>query len=179
MLSIMDENHLKFMANSLAPVVVEYLNEHATPADGLDYRYSVCIKMKDIYNKYHWHLVDTVVTEINANGFPLTTLIICTNINQIKRDQLIYYNIMKKNRDGVYEVMLEGTEGNLENEYKLTPRELQIVNLIGQGHTNKQIAHKLSISLNTVQTHRKSILRKTKCTGTAELATFAFSRGLL
>lgn len=177
--SIMEEKQLKFMVNSLVPVVFKHLSENATLADGKDYRYSVCVKMKDIYNNYHWYLLDTIVVETNSNGFPTSTVIICTNIHQFKRDQLVYYNVMKKNSDGVYEVILEGTEDNRENEYKLTPREIQIVNLIGLGYTNKEIADKLFISLNTVQTHRKSVLKKTKCSGTAELTNFAFSRGLL
>lgn len=177
--SIMEERQLNFMVNSLVPVVFKHLTENATVADGTDYRYSVCVKMRDVYNNYRWYLLDTVVAETNPKGFPTTTVIICTNIHQFKRDELVYYNIMKKNNDGVYEVMLEGTEDNKENEYKLTPREIEIVNLIGQGFTNKEIAGKLFISLHTVQTHRKSVLRKTKCSGTAELTNFAFSRGLL
>jgi DNA-binding CsgD family transcriptional regulator len=123
--------------------------------------------------------VDTVIIEVSDFGFPVRTLITCTNINHFKKDECLYYNIVKKNSDGIYQVMLEGIANNINDDYKLTAREIEIVNLIAQGNTNKQIANKLFISLNTVQTHRKSILRKTKCNGTAELTNFAFARGLL
>jgi len=47
----------------------------------------------------------------------------------------------------------------------LTPRELEIFQLVGQGRPNKQIAAELFISLRTVESHRKSISRKLKSSG--------------
>src|SRR5690349_6141722 len=52
---------------------------------------------------------------------------------------------------------------------KLTDRELQIMALIGQGFTNKEIAQKLYISLETVKSHRKHLLLKTDSRNTAML----------
>ena len=79
----------------------------------------------------------------------------------------------------MYEVVYEGTAENEPNEYNLTPRELEVINLISLGYSNKRVADALSISILTVQTHRKRIIKKVKCKGTAELTNFAFSRGLL
>ena len=177
--AILHEKHIKFMLNLLFPVVLQYFKENATALTGMDYRFTCCAKLKNIYHNFEWYLIDTTVIQTDANGFPLKTLITCTNINQFKKDEHVYYNILKKNNDGVYEIMLEGTENDEFDEYHLTPREIQIVNLISQGFLNKQIADKLSITTHTVQTHRKNILKKTKCQGTAELTNFAFSRGLL
>lgn len=50
----------------------------------------------------------------------------------------------------------------------LTPRELEIFQLVGHGHGNKQIAAELFISQRTVESHRKAISRKMKSSG-AEL----------
>jgi DNA-binding CsgD family transcriptional regulator len=162
-ISIIKPEHRDFLVNNLLPTVLKYFKEHSTQATGTDFRYTCCMRLKNIYDVYH----------------PVRTLVTATNISQFKKDELVYYNILKKNQDGVYEVMLEGTADNNISELQLTPRELQIINLISQGLTNKEIASKLFISLNTVQTHRKSIMRKTKCSGTAELTNFAFTRGLL
>lgn len=177
--SIIHSDHSEFLLNVILPAVFKYFKEHSTPATGTDFRYTCCLKVKDIQNEYYWYLIDTAIIEADKNGFPLRTLITCTNINQFKKDDYIYYNIVKKNSNGLYEVVLDGT-GNCKGlEHKLTSREVQIINLISQGLTNKQIAYRLVISINTVQTHRKSIIKKTKCRGTAELVNFAFSRGLL
>jgi DNA-binding CsgD family transcriptional regulator len=178
-ISIIKPEHRDFLVNNLLPTVLKYFKEHSTQATGTDFRYTCCMRLKNIYDVYHWYLVDTVLIEVDETGFPVRTLVTATNISQFKKDELVYYNILKKNQDGVYEVMLEGTADNNISELQLTPRELQIINLISQGLTNKEIASKLFISLNTVQTHRKSIMRKTKCSGTAELTNFAFTRGLL
>ncbi len=43
---------------------------------------------------------------------------------------------------------------------KLTPREEQVLRLIAEGDTSQQIAEKLQISVNTVNTHRQNLMRK-------------------
>ena len=56
----------------------------------------------------------------------------------------------------------------LKNE-ELTGRETEVLGLIIAGCTNKQIAAKLLIGLETVRTHRKHILKKTATKNTAAL----------
>jgi len=50
----------------------------------------------------------------------------------------------------------------------LTPRQRQIFSLIGQGLSNKAIAHATGLAVATVETHRKAIARRLNCSG-AEL----------
>jgi DNA-binding CsgD family transcriptional regulator len=178
-LSIIDERHRDFLLNSFMPVVFNYFNENSSRIKARDFRYACCMKVRNAYGKYLWYLIDTVVIEADANDFPLRTLITCTNIHQFKNDDRIYYNLQCKNSDNTFEVVLEGSDGQDKLAYNLTPRELQVINMISVGHTNQQIADKLFVSLNTVKTHRKNILKKTKCKGTADLTNFAFSRGLI
>jgi DNA-binding CsgD family transcriptional regulator len=179
MISIITAEHREFMFSSLFPLVLEYFKQHATPTTGTDYRYTCCVQIRNAFDKPVWHLIDTIVIEADPNGFPIRTLITCTNVDLVKKDDCVDYNISKKNRDGIYQVVLEGTADNRIVELKLTAREVEIINLISRGNTNQEIADKLHISLHTVQTHRKNIMRKTDCSGTAELTNFAFSRGLL
>jgi DNA-binding CsgD family transcriptional regulator len=173
------EKHRDFLLNAYLPVVFKYFKDNAHAIVGTDYRYSCCIQVKNVHDVYQWYLIDTTIIEVDELGSPQRTLITCTNINQFKKDDLVYYNILKKTNGGIYEVLLEGVEDNKKDEYQLTPREVQIVNLISQGFTNKDLANKLFVSIDTVKTHRKNIMRKTKCRGIAELTNFAFSRGLL
>ena len=177
--AVIHEQHGEFLVNTFIPIFGQYIQKHAMAETGTDYRFTICCKLKNIYNKYEWYLLDTAVVQADDTGFPVTTLITCTNIHQFKKDECIYYNILKKNADGVYDVVVEGVAPQEIKEYHLTPREIQIINLISQGCSNKQIGEKLCISINTVQTHRKRVLKKVKCQGTAELTNFAFSRGLL
>jgi DNA-binding NarL/FixJ family response regulator len=55
----------------------------------------------------------------------------------------------------------------------LTNRERSVVQLIAEGHTNKQIAHILEISLKTVETHRASVMRKLNLSSSAGLVRYA------
>jgi DNA-binding NarL/FixJ family response regulator len=61
----------------------------------------------------------------------------------------------------------------------LTPRELQIVKLIAEGHTSDEIAQDLVISRKTVDHHRANILAKLEMRSVAELTRYAIRRGLI
>lgn len=61
----------------------------------------------------------------------------------------------------------------------LTPREREILALIGAGHTNQEIAEQLSLSINTVQAHRSHIIDKLNLHSRADLMRYAVRVGLL
>ena len=64
-------------------------------------------------------------------------------------------------------------------EDPLTPRELQVVKLIAEGHTSDEIAAELVISRKTVDHHRARILDKLGMRNGAELTRYAIRRGLV
>ena len=61
----------------------------------------------------------------------------------------------------------------------LTPRELQILKLIAEAHTSKEIAEMLVISVKTVERHRANILEKLGMRDRVELTRYAIKRGLV
>jgi DNA-binding NarL/FixJ family response regulator len=61
----------------------------------------------------------------------------------------------------------------------LTPRELQVVKLIAEAHTNDQIAQVLTISPRTVERHRENIMGKLGMRDRVELTRYAIRRGLV
>ena len=60
----------------------------------------------------------------------------------------------------------------------LTKREKQILQLIVREHESEEIASMLSISLHTVQSHRKNIYRKTGAQSLVGLIKYAFGHGI-
>lgn len=60
-----------------------------------------------------------------------------------------------------------------------TPREMDIIKQIQNGLSNVKIADKLFISDKTVATHRKRILKKSKCHSANELVAYCMQRGIL
>ena len=61
----------------------------------------------------------------------------------------------------------------------LTTREREILTLIAEGKSNKEIATALSLSLYTVETHRGNILEKLDLHGTADVILYAVRKGLV
>ena len=62
---------------------------------------------------------------------------------------------------------------------ELTNRELEVLKLLASGLNSKEISEQLFISTNTVEYHRKQLLRKTESRNVAELIGNAFKRGIL
>lgn len=67
----------------------------------------------------------------------------------------------------------------MEQSKQLTPREQEIVKLIAQGFISKEIADQLNITVHTVYTHRKKILRKLNVRSASELVLYAANQGLI
>jgi two-component system response regulator NreC len=61
----------------------------------------------------------------------------------------------------------------------LTEREVEIIKLVSQGFTNKEMADKLFISPRTADTHRTNIMRKLDLHNVAEMVRFAFKNKLV
>jgi DNA-binding NarL/FixJ family response regulator len=62
---------------------------------------------------------------------------------------------------------------------QLTPRELEVVKLIAEAHTNRQIAELLNLSEKTVESHRANVLGKLGMRDRVELVRYAIRRGLI
>jgi DNA-binding NarL/FixJ family response regulator len=62
---------------------------------------------------------------------------------------------------------------------RLTPREMEVLQLICKGLSNKEIAAQLNVSANTVAVHRASIMNTCGVHKTAELVMYALQNGLV
>jgi DNA-binding NarL/FixJ family response regulator len=61
----------------------------------------------------------------------------------------------------------------------LTPRERQVLQLIAEGNTNKDIAQQLDIDIKTVESHRLNLMKKLDLHGIAGLVRYAINIGLV
>jgi DNA-binding NarL/FixJ family response regulator len=86
---------------------------------------------------------------------------------------------------GVSHIVLESMKagtflGTSQDPYeKLTLREKEVLQLIAQGKSNKEIATLLNISVNTVAVHRARVMEALNLHRTAELVLFAVKKGLI
>ena len=86
----------------------------------------------------------------------------------------------------VSEMVLEGylKNGTVADNYKspqsrLTAREREIVQLLGEGQSNKEVAESLSISVKTVETHRSHIMEKLNIHSLGDLIRYAVRNHLI
>jgi two-component system, NarL family, response regulator NreC len=71
-------------------------------------------------------------------------------------------------------------EKGIADSYELlTPREREILQLLAEGRTNKEVATSLNISVYTAETHRGNILQKLNLHGSAELVLYAVRKGII
>jgi DNA-binding NarL/FixJ family response regulator len=66
-----------------------------------------------------------------------------------------------------------------ERTHALTPRELEVLRLICSGMSNREVAEKLGLSVNTVAVHRANIMNALGVHKTAELVVYAITNGLV
>ena len=86
-------------------------------------------------------------------------------------------SIAKRLRDHCREAFSTGQSAKKSGE--LTTREAEVLQLIAEGFSNKQIAAELSISIKTVEKHRQQVMNKLKIHDVAGLTRYAISKGMV
>jgi two-component system invasion response regulator UvrY len=94
------------------------------------------------------------------NEVYLGNMYICQEVKNILSDQML------------------GEEDPATGLNQLSEREIEVINNIRDGHSSKEIADRLGISIKTVEVHRHNILKKLKVKNTASLINYINSTGL-
>ena len=79
----------------------------------------------------------------------------------------------------VIEVFLGQASGQADPLDQLTPRQREILQLIAEGHSSKQIAHRLDASVKTIESHRASLMERLDIHDIAGLVRYAIRQGLV
>jgi DNA-binding NarL/FixJ family response regulator len=85
--------------------------------------------------------------------------------------------VAKRLRDQCRQAFANGQNGRKAGE--LTSREAEVLQLIAEGFSNKQIAGELSISIKTVEKHRQQVMNKLNIHEVAGLTRYAINRGMV
>lgn len=78
----------------------------------------------------------------------------------------------------IISVQMLGEDENVPGLNQLSEREIEVINLIRDGLSSKEIATKLNIAIKTVEVHRHNILKKLKVKNTASLINYINASGL-
>lgn len=115
--------------------------------------------------QYMIHLLEAGAHAFIPKNFGMETLVAA--IQKVKSFGYCYDNIPEH----IMKQKLEKT--NEETKKKLTKRQTEIIPMICDGKTNKEIADSLKIVTKTVEAHRKIIYDKTNCSSNIELYRYA------
>jgi DNA-binding NarL/FixJ family response regulator len=119
---------------------------------------------------YHRYYIDSMLSN-GADGYLLKTT---TTAEIVKAIETVL-----KGETYLPGDMADVTRQEPENPACLSPREIEVLKLIGEGFTNREIAGKLFISPLTVDSHRKNLILKMGVRNTASLIKIASMNGII
>ena len=146
------------------------------------------VEWKNISFRYNYRFLNKTGTYTN-----IIEHVYVLEVDSEKRASLILGNVIPFGKDevlpiksalnlhkyDVIETLYSGKYNTAKEIYKITKREVDILMNLAMGKTSKEIARSLIISPNTVDTHRRNLLKKLQCDSVVELAQIAFKSGLL
>ncbi|SFT92274.1 regulatory protein, luxR family [Algoriphagus locisalis] len=164
--------------------VATYIKTKLNASEIINYKFSYSIREQIYDGTFRLFLMQTITLATNEEGALEKVLGIHSDISHITQTNSYKLSITD----------LTGERGNLvisgySNESsqsevdsflpKFTKREREIVILIGEGLTTKEISVQLFVSEETVISHRKNLLKKSGCKNTAQLVFFCVKNGLI
>jgi DNA-binding CsgD family transcriptional regulator len=163
-----DQLGYKLFFETIHPDDLEMIgNAMAKFATDPDSSYAGIYRLKPKDKDYKWVFGAITVME-TRNGMPWRLLNITMDIDQMKDTQNQIIALTRENNRLINQIKLNS----------LTRREKQIVKLIAEGKTDKEIGQSLYISHTTAKTHRNNIHRKLKISNSIGLVHFALENGL-
>ena len=168
--SLFQKEHYDIMHSDIFPIVFKLLGEYSQKENSQDLRISYCNKMLTPSGEYKWfmHYISILSTYKDVAVVGLKYMV---NIDAFKKDNALDLLAYVKNSDLTETVLIKKSID--PSQVVLSDREKQIMFLLKQGKTSKQIAHELGISIYTVNNHRKNMLFKTKSSNSIELVGFS------
>lgn len=113
---------------------------------------------------------ESTALKTNAEGHIVYFMAYVSDVTHFKREGKQHLHL--SGGDMTHLIAIDNASGTTKSLTNLGKRELEIAGLLGKGLTSEQIAEKLFISVNTVNTHRQNMLRKLDLTDTTELLNF-------
>jgi len=121
------------------------------------------------------------LTEAGVSGYLLKQTAandLLKAIREVRKGNAFFSpTIAKRLRDQCREAFANGQP--VKRNIELTSREAEVLQLIAEGFSNKQIAAELTISIKTVEKHRQQVMNKLNIHDVAGLTRYALSKGLV
>ena len=144
----------------------------------MKYKLRIDYRIKKKSGEYIRVMHQSIIAQNDDTGKIYRTLVIFTDITHLKQtgNPVLSY-IGMEGEPSYYDIDLQNA--GVENKTGLSKREQEVLYHLAEGRLSKEVADILSISKNTVDTHRKNMLHKMQVATTAELISKAIREGLI
>jgi DNA-binding CsgD family transcriptional regulator len=141
---------------------------------------SYCFRMRVADGSYHLFHHQAIVLDVDSQHQILRSLNIHTDIQHLTTANNYIATLMGINgRTDFHQIDLSSAIIKHTKKTALTRRELEILPLIAKGLSSRSIARQLAISVQTVQVHRKNLLKKMQTSNSSALVKKCIEEGLL
>ena len=175
------QSDYKIFNEQIIPEMIRFLKEQ--PHDTIqDYSFSFNYRISTKDGSFLTVLQRSTYYLATSDKIPLAAVGFIIDISHYKEDSKIVFTIERidKNYNSLTKEPLHKSVFFPDKMPEvLSKREIQVLKCIYDGMSSKQIAEKLFVSLNTINSHRKNLLEKTNCQNTADLLRYAAKQGLL
>jgi len=120
--------------------------------------------------------------EFGAAGFLLKQASVhevCRAIREVQKGKIFLSPAISRHFDRLHSYLLDHADPSNEEVIQLTSREIEVLQLIAEGKTNKAAAMELGISIKTFEKHRDRLMHKLDIHDPASLTRYAISTGLI
>lgn len=144
------------------------------------YKTTYCFRFKVVGGNYELFHNESVFLSDEETGRISQVLHIHTNINHLTAVNDYTPALMDlKGTENVWPVNVKPESESTSLNLNFSKREMEIIKLIALGYKSEEIAESLFISLHTVQSHRKNIIRKSGVKTSSELISLCVKEGLI
>ncbi|MCE0484971.1 MAG: response regulator transcription factor [Methylacidiphilales bacterium] len=105
--------------------------------------------------------------------------ILAKAIRELYKGKTFFTSSIAKRLKDEFQQSTDGIGLRKKKDHQLTSRETELLQLIAEGHANKQIASELGISIKTVEKHRQHLMEKLNIHDIAGLTRFAIAAGII
>lgn len=157
--------------------LIDIFYKERSPLDLLSQKNSYNFRMLTAHGNYELFNHQALCLTLDENQRFQRSLNIHTNINHLAQQPNYTFSII--DLDGSNHLFNEPTSFSVDVSFKLSARELEVIQLSSRGLDNKQIAEHLYLSPETIKKHRRNVLLKTNSNNITELVAKCIRSGLI
>lgn len=165
---------------TIFPDEVRFIAQHQDE-NLASFRFSKTYRFRNQEGQYRTILQRNTIISVSEGSTPIAIFGSASDITDFAEKGKVVHQIERYNApNGQWELLFSKEYyPDIAPDNLLSAREVEILKWAIEGYSSKQIADKLYLSFNTVNTHRRNMLRKTNCQNSLELLQYAIARKLL